>query len=63
MQKGEIIGRDNSRCLVFAWEDNRTVRIITTKHTMEMLPIRRRRKAVNGGGWEEIQKMEWAWQI
>ena len=41
LQKGGIIGRDNGTCLVFAWEDNRTVRMITTKHSMAMLPIRR----------------------
>ena len=53
LNKGDIVGRDNGEVLVFAWQDNRTVRMVTTKHNMDMTEIRRRKK---GGGWEEVYK-------
>ena len=44
LNKGDIVERDNGQVLVFAWQDNRTVRIVTTKQSMEMVEIRRRKE-------------------
>ena len=53
LNKGDIVGRYNRKVLMFASRDNRTVRLVTTKHNMDMVEIRRRKK---GGGWEEVNK-------
>ena len=44
LQKGEAVERDNGRVLVGAWQDNRTVRYITTQHdnSREMVKVRMR---------------------
>ena len=53
LRKGETVSRDNGRVLTAAWQDNRTVRFLSTKHDMSMATLRRR---VRGGGFEEVEK-------
>jgi hypothetical protein len=40
LRKGDTVVRSNGRVLIFAWQDNRTVRAISTKHSDEMRDVR-----------------------
>ena len=53
LARGESVDRDNGRVTVSAWQDNRTVRYLTTMHdnTREIVRVRQR-----GGAFQEVSK-------
>ncbi len=53
MAKGDIIARDNGRCLTLVWQDNRTIRALSTKHNAAMGIVQVRRR---GGGRNDVHK-------
>ena len=53
LSKGDIVAQDNGRCLTIAWQDNRTVRAISTKHNADMGMVQVRKR---GGGHTDVNK-------
>jgi hypothetical protein len=55
MAKGDVLARDNGTVMVLAWQDNRTVRVLSTLHDATTEPILVRKKG-GRGEMEEVQK-------
>lgn len=48
LKKGDVVASDNGTVCLIAWQDTKTVRMITTQHSASMVEVERRKKGGRG---------------